>query len=127
MVAEQLSLLEEVDEKAVRKIIVKELKNYRALKVQMENKKDCEDAGLISLFPSLRKTHQINELKVKHIERALNNGLDTIQREIIQRKYLEPQEINDLTIYIELGLKKDVYYEKKRTAILMIATSLGII
>ena len=40
MSKEQLSFLDDVDEKAVRKIVIKELKNYRALKVQLENKKN---------------------------------------------------------------------------------------
>lgn len=37
-VTEQLSFLHPVDLKAVRKIVIKELKDYRALKVQLENK-----------------------------------------------------------------------------------------
>ncbi|MED4338642.1 ArpU family transcriptional regulator, partial [Bacillus licheniformis] len=53
MSKEQLSFLDDVDEKAVRKIVIKELKNYRALKVQLENKKECSSAG-INIFPSLR-------------------------------------------------------------------------
>ncbi len=37
---EQLSFLHPVDLKAVRKIVIKELKDYRALKVQLENKRN---------------------------------------------------------------------------------------
>lgn len=36
----QLSFLKEVDRKLVRKLVIKELKDYRALKVQLENKKE---------------------------------------------------------------------------------------
>lgn len=43
---EQLSFLHPVDLKAVRKIVIKELKDYRALKVQLENKK--ESVNLVS-------------------------------------------------------------------------------
>jgi len=35
--------------------------------------------------------------------------------------------MNDLNIYLELGLKKDMYYMKKRSAILNLATALGMI
>jgi ArpU family phage transcriptional regulator len=127
MVAEQISFFDEVNEKEIRKTIVKELKNYRALKVQIENKSECSAAGVVSLFPNLRKQDNFNELKVKQMERALDKGLDAIEKEIIQKKYLEPQLMNDLNIYLELGLKKDAYYIKKRSAILSLATALGII
>jgi len=127
MVVEQLSFLDEINEKEIRKTIIKELKNYRAVKVQLENRKECNAAGVVSLFPSLRKQDTFNELKVKQIERALDQGLDVIEKEIITKKYLEPLLMNDLNIYMELGLKKDVYYMKKRSAILNLATALGII
>lgn len=127
MFAEQLSLLEEIDEKEVKKTVVKELKKYRAVKVQLENKKESSEAGVVSLFPSLRKTNQFNDLRVKQIERALDRGLDSVEKEILTKKYLEPQLMNDLNIYLELGLKKDAYYLKKRSAILNLATALGII
>jgi ArpU family phage transcriptional regulator len=127
MLAEQLSFLEEVDEKEVRKIIVKELKKYRALKVQLENKKECDDSGANNLFPTLRKQDNFNSLRVKQIERALDKGLDAIEKEIIKKKYLELQIMNDLNIYLEIGLKKDMFYIKKRSAILNLATALGII
>lgn len=52
MSKEQLSFLDDVDEKAVRKIVIKELKNYRALKVQLENKKECSSAGFNISLPS---------------------------------------------------------------------------
>ncbi|QBJ83184.1 ArpU family phage packaging/lysis transcriptional regulator [Bacillus subtilis] len=123
----QLSLVvDEVDIKAVRKIIIKELKDYRALKVQIENKKECSDLG-INLFPSIRNSHNVNELKVKQIERALVNSLDDEERMIIEKKYLSASQTKDIHIYMELGMKKDTYYEIKQRAILRIATALGII
>lgn len=127
MFAEQLSLLEEINEKEVKKTVVKELKKYRAVKVQLENKLESSKAGVVSLFPSLRKTEQFNDLRVKQIERAMDKGLDAIEKEILMKKYLEPHVMNDLNIYLELGLKKDAYYIKKRSAILNLATALGII
>jgi len=127
MIAEQLSFLGVIDEKEVRKTVVTELKKYRALKVQLENKKECIDVGVIGLFPSLRKQDNFNELRVKQLERALENVLDAIEKEIIKKKYLDLQEMNDLNIYLELGLKKDMYYMKKRSAILNLATALGMI
>ena len=127
MGAEQLTLLEPVDEKLVRQTVIRELKNYRALKVQLENKKEREEAGVVGLFPVLRKEDNLAEFKVKQIERALNNAIDFIERKIVELKYLSPHEINDLNIIIELGIKKGRYYEKKKAAILRLATALGII
>ncbi|RPK06530.1 hypothetical protein BSBH6_00153 [Bacillus subtilis] len=123
---EQLSFLQPVDLKAVRKIVIKELKDYRALKVQLENKKESVDAG-ISPFPSIRDSFILNELKVKQMERALENSLDDEERMIIEKKYLTASQTKDIHIYMELGMKKDTYYEIKQRAILRIATALGII
>ncbi|MGR9544854.1 ArpU family phage packaging/lysis transcriptional regulator [Priestia megaterium] len=127
MGVEQLTLLEPVDEKLVRQTVIKELKNYRALKVQLANKKEREDVGVVNLFPFLRKEDNLAELKVKQIERALEFSLDEIEREIIQIKYLGSKQTKDINIYLDLGIKKEKYYEKKGAAILNIATSLGII
>jgi ArpU family phage transcriptional regulator len=127
MGAKQLAFLMEVNEKEVQDIVVEELKNYRALKVQMENKKEREEAGIIDLFPSLRQADKINELKVKQIDRALQHSLDATERTIIEQKYLDSKEKTDLHIYTDLGMKKGKYYEKKRAAIFRIATALGIV
>ncbi|MEC0417062.1 ArpU family phage packaging/lysis transcriptional regulator [Bacillus subtilis] len=126
MTAEQLSFMVPVDARAVRKIVIKELKDYRALKVQMENKRECESAGM-SLFPSLRDSHNINELKVKQMERALQNSLDDLERLIIEKKYLTASAVKDISIYMDLGIKKNTYYELKKRAIYRLATALGII
>ncbi len=84
------------------------------------------DAG-ISLFPSIRDSFILNELKVKQMERALENSLDDEERMIIEKKYLAASQTKDIHIYMELGMKKDTYYEIKQRAILRIATALGII
>lgn len=124
----QLALFPDVDEKYIRSIVVKELKKYKALKVQMENKKEKFEKGIEgNLFPKLLENDAENELKVIQIERAFQNSLDSIERKIIEMKYLEPERQNDLNIYLELGIRKEVYYEKKRIAIMQIASSLGII
>lgn len=127
MGAKQLSFLAEIDEKDVQDIVIEELKNYRALKVQMENKREREIAGIVDLFPSLRQADKVNELKVKQISRALESSLDATERTIIEQKYLDSKELTDMHIYTELGLKKGKYYEKKRLAIFRIATALGIV
>ncbi|WP_141432431.1 ArpU family phage packaging/lysis transcriptional regulator [Bacillus sp. 03113] len=127
MTAEQLSLFGEIDEKLVRQTVIRELKRYRALKVRLANKKESQEAGVNNLFPVLRKEDNLAELKVKQIDRALDYSLDDIERKIIQMKYLETKQHKDITIYMELGLKKEKFYEKKGSAISNIATSLGII
>ncbi|MFP7170791.1 ArpU family phage packaging/lysis transcriptional regulator [Terribacillus sp. 7520-G] len=127
MNAEQLTLLPEINEKEVQQIVIKELKDYRALKIQIENKREREKEGVVSLFPSLLQNNRVNEIKVRQMERALDGSLDFIERQIINQKYLNSQEINDLNIYMDLGIKKGKYYQKKRTALYRIATALGII
>lgn len=127
MNAIQLSFLADIDEKAVQNLLIIELKDYRALKVQIENKREQNEAGVINLFPSLRKQDKLNELKVRQIDRALENSLDFIERRIIEMKYFTSQDTKDINIYLELGLKKGKYYEKKRAAIYSLATALGII
>lgn len=125
---EQLALFENVDERKVRSIVVKELKKYKAYKVRMENIKEQSDKGINKeLFPKLLDNDDQNFLKVIQIERALNNSLDSVERQIIEMKYLSKDQQNDLNIYLDLGLQKKPYYEKKKTAIFMIATALGII
>ncbi|MCY8513527.1 ArpU family phage packaging/lysis transcriptional regulator [Bacillus atrophaeus] len=123
----QLSFLPDVNEKEVRNIVIKELKTYRSLKIQAENRKEQKEKGVIGLFPQLRKSTEYNELKVKQMDRALKHCLDQDEHSIIEKKYLSPQKIKDLEIMIELGLKRDKFYQVKRQAIYNIATALGII
>ncbi|MFJ8245193.1 ArpU family phage packaging/lysis transcriptional regulator [Peribacillus asahii] len=127
MGAEQLSLFEDVNEKEVEKRIIEYLRDYRALKVQIENKQEQIEAGVSNLFQPIRQPDPKNELKVKQIERALENSLDFLERKIIEMKYLTSQEINDIDIYLELGIKKGKFYVKKRAAIFNLATALGMI
>lgn len=124
----QLSFFPDIDEKEVRSIVVKELKKYKALKIQQKNKLELNEKGIQgNIFPKLLQNDLENELKVIQMERALNNSLDQLERQIIEMKYLSTERENDLNIYLDLGLQKTAYYEKKKTAIFMIASSLGII
>jgi len=127
MSATQLTFLPPIDEKEVRNTIIRELKRYKALKVQLENRKEREAAGVNKLFPQLRDQHSLNELKVCQMDRALKQSLDDDELKIIKAKYLSPQKIKDIEIYMEMGLKKDKYYQVKRRAIYNLATALGII
>lgn len=123
----QLAFFPEVDEKKIRSIVVKELKLFRALKIQQLNKQELYEKGItINIFPKLYENDREKELKVLHMERALNN-LDYIERNIIEFKYLKNYDYTDLNIYLELGIKKGKYYLKKKAAIYDIATALGII
>ncbi|MBV7321663.1 ArpU family phage packaging/lysis transcriptional regulator [Bacillus halotolerans] len=126
-VIKQLSFLPEVNEKEVRNLVIKELKTYRSLKIQAENRREQKEKGVIGLFPQLRKSTEYNELKVKQMDRALKHCLDQDEYSIIEKKYLSPDKIKDLEIMIELGLKRDKFYQVKRQAIYNIATALGII
>lgn len=125
MAAKQL-----IDDKTIQNEVIKQLKIYKALKVKMENKREQEEEGISDLFNVLVKSEQIdkeNILKVKQIDRALQNSLDVIERKIVEAKYLNSTEEKDIEIYLSLRLKKDKFYEKKRNAINSLAVSLGII
>jgi ArpU family phage transcriptional regulator len=127
MTACQLSIFEEVDENQVKKIVIKELRKYRSLKVQLENLEERRAAGVVSLYPSVRPVNIDNELKVKQMDRALKGSLNEIERKIIDMKYLSGNYYKDVEIYLELGIKRDRYYEIKKLALGYIATALGII
>ncbi|POO76767.1 ArpU family transcriptional regulator [Bacillus sp. MBGLi97] len=128
MLAEHMSIpySSEVDEKKLRYIVIKELKEYRSLKVQEKNIKEQKEKDVIGLFPQLRKSMGYNELKVKQIDRALYH-LDKEEYNIIKMKYLSPKKVKDFEIMYELGIKKDRYYQVKKQAIYNIAIALGII
>lgn len=126
---EQLSLLPTIDretEKKVQKEVVKILKEYRALKARFENEVELQQEG-ISLFPEIRDTRHVSNIKFKQIEKALKYVLDYDEAEIIKMKYLNGDKLKDSFIYNELSMKKDHFYNKKKNAIRMIATSLGMI
>ncbi|MED2135049.1 ArpU family phage packaging/lysis transcriptional regulator [Brevibacillus porteri] len=124
---EQLSFLEPVDEKEVRKAVVKALKEYKALRDAVQNKQERQEKGIDQLFPRLQKSESTNELKARQIERALQYSLDEIERQIIEEKYLSTSRVKDINVYLDMGLTKDQYYTKKKDAIKQIATALGMI
>ncbi|PPA86620.1 ArpU family transcriptional regulator [Brevibacillus laterosporus] len=124
---EQLAMFPPVDEKAVRRVVAKELKKYKSLQVAVKNKQEQAENGIVQLFPRLNPTETANNLKAQQIERALQYSLDEIERKIINEKYLSPTRVNDINVYLDLGLTKDQYYIKKGEAISQIATALGII
>lgn len=125
----QLTLLPAIDrdtERKVQKEVVKILKEYRALKVRFENEVELQQEG-ISLFPEIRDTRHVSNIKFKQIDKALQYVLDYDEAEIIKMKYLNGEKLKDSFIYTELAMKKDHFYNKKKNAIRMIATALGII
>ncbi|WP_242226694.1 ArpU family phage packaging/lysis transcriptional regulator [Bacillus cereus group sp. BfR-BA-01358] len=125
----QLTLLPAIDretEKKVQKEVVKILKEYRALKTRFENEVEQQQEG-ISLFPEIRNTRHVSNIKFKQIDKALRYVLDYDEAEIIKMKYLNGEKLKDSFIYNELSMKKDHFYNKKKNAIRLIATSLGMI
>ncbi|QKE74756.1 ArpU family transcriptional regulator [Arthrobacter citreus] len=124
---EQLSFIDEVDEKKVRKAVIKQLKRFKALKVAVQNRDEQLAEGVTNPFPKIVDKEKEKRFKVKQMERALEYALDDIEREIIEKKYLSPNRIKDINIYPELGLNKDQFYEYKRQAIFAIAEALNIV
>ncbi|PFW61532.1 ArpU family phage packaging/lysis transcriptional regulator [Bacillus sp. AFS075034] len=120
----QLTLLPDIDDKKVQKEVVGVLKEYRALKMRFNN--EVEQEG-ISLFPELRDSRTMSRFKLRQIEKVLNDILDSDEKQIIEMKFLNNKRLKDEVIYEEIGLYKNAYYAKKRTALRLIATSLGMI
>ncbi|PEC75657.1 ArpU family transcriptional regulator [Bacillus thuringiensis] len=126
---EQLAFLPVMDkemEKKMQKEVVSILKEYRALKARFENEVEQQQEG-ISLFPEIRNTRHVSNIKFKQIDKALQYVLDYDEAEIIKMKYLNGEKLKDSFIYTELSMKKDHFYYKKKNAIRLIATSLGMI
>ncbi|MEC3196849.1 ArpU family transcriptional regulator [Bacillus cereus] len=126
---EQLAFLPVMDkemEKTMQKEVVSILKEYRALKARFENEMEQQQEG-ISLFPEIRNTRHVSNIKFKQIDKALQHVLDYDEAEIIKMKYLNGEKLKDSFIYTELSRKKDHFYYKKKNAIRLIATSLGMI
>ncbi|MED1801711.1 ArpU family phage packaging/lysis transcriptional regulator, partial [Brevibacillus porteri] len=107
--------------------VVKALKEYKALRVAVQNKQELQEKGIDQLFPRIQKSESMNELKARQIERALQYSLDEVERQIIEEKYLSTSRVKDINIYLEMGLDKDRYYESKKEAIAQIAKALGMI
>lgn len=123
----QLSFFPEINEKEVRKVVARQLKEYKAFKVSVQNKNEQIIEGVQGIFPILNREQNQKAIIVRQIDRALENALDEVEREIITRKYLSNTRVKDTSIYMDMGLTKDQYYVHKREAIRLIATALGII
>ncbi|PFL17036.1 ArpU family transcriptional regulator [Bacillus cereus] len=122
-----LSFFEDIDEKEMRRLVVKELKNYKALCVRMKNQEEQAQAGGIVLFSKMKGDDKNHEIRFKQIERTLQNALDYDQRQIIELKYLGNEKVKDSYVYNELMMRRDNFYENKKIAIRLIAIALGII
>lgn len=118
---EQMSFFENIDEKKMRRRVIKELKDYKALRVRMQNRQERVEAGY-----AVQEDGK-NEIRFRQIERALLYALDDDERRIIEMKYLGNKKVKDTYVYNELIINRDSYYEKKGSAIRLIATALEII
>ncbi|GAB6607241.1 ArpU family transcriptional regulator [Bacillus cereus] len=121
-----LSIMDKETEKKIQKVVISILKEHRALKVRFGDDV-VQQQGEIDLFPEICNTKQINQMKYRQVEKALKYSLDGDERNIIEMKYLSDQKLRDDYIYNELLIKKDSYYEKKKNALRLIATALGVI
>ncbi|EOP29648.1 hypothetical protein IIS_05326 [Bacillus cereus VD131] len=92
---------------------MKILKEYRCLKARFENEVKLQQEG-ISLFPEIRDTRHVSNIKFKQIKKALKYVLDYDEAEIIKMKYLNGDKLKDSFIYNELSMKKDHFYNKKK-------------
>ncbi|PHF01740.1 ArpU family transcriptional regulator [Bacillus wiedmannii] len=67
-----------------------------------------------------------HEIRFKQIERTLRHALDEDERKIIEMNYLGNRKVKDSFAYNELMIKCDPFYQKKKSAIQLIATVLGL-
>lgn len=123
----QLSIFPDVDEKEIRREVARQLKIYKAYKVAVENKIEQIKEGAEGIFPILNDEQTNKPIIVRQIDRALENALNDIEREVIERTYLAKNRTKDITVYMDMGLTKDQFYIYKGNAIKLIATALGII
>ena len=72
-----------------------------------EKKNNGKAAGVIDLFLLLRQQDQLNEVKARQIDWALNRILDFIERRIIELKYFTSEETKDINICLKLGVRKE--------------------
>lgn len=84
-------------------------------------------SGGIVLFPKMKDDDKNHLICFKQIERTLQNALDKDQQQIIELKYLGNEKVKDSYVYNELMMRRDNFYENKKSAIWLIATALGII
>ncbi|MED1014672.1 ArpU family transcriptional regulator [Bacillus mycoides] len=118
------ALIPVVSEKKAQKEVVNILKEYQALKMRLEYELT---QGNINVFPELRDSKEICKLKVRRIEKVLNEILDTDERNIIMMKFLTNKNLKDSYVQNELMLSNSYFYQKKKNAIKLIAIALGII
>ncbi|HDR7430622.1 ArpU family transcriptional regulator [Bacillus sp. EKM202B] len=78
----------------------------------------------LASFPEINdETYKGFKNKFKQIDKAFQNVLDCDEAEIIKMKYLNGEKLKDIFIYQELSIKRDHFYNKKKNAIRLIATS----
>lgn len=119
--------MNDINDSELKKVVAEELKLYKALRVAVKNRVELKEYGIDKVFPNVVERGQEKELKYKQVHRALTEVLDDNQRIILEKKYLGNAAINDLSIYLDMGLTKDQYYIQKKQAIRLLATALGII
>lgn len=116
-----------MDYKEIQRIVTKQLKNYKVYKVALQNKEELARLGILNTFPVIADNDFRKSIVVKQIDRVLNNGLNDIERELIERRFLAKDQVNDITVYMDMGIRKDQYYIYKKEAIKSIALALGMI
>ncbi|WP_240515295.1 ArpU family transcriptional regulator [Bacillus toyonensis] len=91
-----------------------------------EKSRRTGSSGGIVLFPKMKDDDKNHVICFKQIERTLQNALDKDQQ-IIDLKYLGNEKVKDSYVYNRLMMRRDNFYENKKSAIWLIATALGII
>ncbi|WP_410982458.1 ArpU family transcriptional regulator [Bacillus cereus] len=122
----QLSFYKHVDEKEIRPFVIEELRKYKVLQIRFQNENERKKLGAELLFCELKQIDK-HEIKYKQLKRAFEQALDEDEQRILDMKYMGVKDLNDDYIYPVLGMKRDKFYKKKKSAIVNLAMALGMI
>ncbi|RRJ62418.1 hypothetical protein EHV15_05230 [Paenibacillus oralis] len=101
---------------------IKNTPNYEPREHQGTNaiSKPCEDVAVwnVDNEARLRQAYE-------RVQRGLN-GLKRVERQIIEMRYLEGEDITDFQVYMELHLSERSYYRRKSGALYKMAFAMGL-
>ncbi|MFD1179227.1 ArpU family phage packaging/lysis transcriptional regulator [Paenibacillus puldeungensis] len=101
---------------------IKNTPNYEPREHQGTNaiSKPCEDVAVWNVD---------NEVRLKQAHERVQTGLRAlkrVERQIIEMRYLEDEDVTDFQVYMELHLSERSYYRRKSGALYKMAFAMGL-
>lgn len=128
--------------KEVSKKVEALLYNYPIWKESLELEKELEEIGLSQFIPPMTASYEervgkpysewhssterfaiakiVKERNVKIIERAMTRLTD-IEKELIVRKYFDPQKPSDTELSLEMGFSRPIFIKTNKEALRKLA------